>query len=94
MQLRARVTLTSMSIPIEAIIEISRAVAAEQSPSIEVVALASNDGGTGRIELLLTIAGCHIEPCRLLLNLDRADQATFEAALRDKLRTALRTHRT
>ncbi len=83
-----------MSIPIARITEISRAIAAKQSPAVEVVAVASNSGGTDRIELLLTIVGCHAEPCRLVLNLDRADQADFEASLREKLHTALRTHRT
>jgi hypothetical protein len=52
----------------------------------------SVEGGAGRAELLITIEGCHREPCSLVLNMDRAERATLEGELRTKLRDALARH--
>jgi hypothetical protein len=71
---------------------ISRAVAREYDGALEVLGVASAEGGTGRVELLVTIAGCHREPCVLMLNLARAEHAAFERELRSKFRAALAAH--
>ncbi|HXG86779.1 MAG TPA: hypothetical protein VNJ02_00470 [Vicinamibacterales bacterium] len=81
-----------MTVPLDAITRISRAVAAEMGGAFEVVGVASNDGGSERVELLVTIAGCHKEPCMLILNLDRGSQDELEDDLRAKLREALVSH--
>jgi hypothetical protein len=81
-----------MTLPADAVTEISRSVAAEHSSAIEVLGVASSEGGSDRIELLITIAGCHKEPCRFLINVPRTDAAELEAELRVKLRDALRNH--
>jgi hypothetical protein len=41
---------------------------------------------------MVTIKGCHNEPCRLLLNLSRANRAALEDELRRKLHEQLRSH--
>ena len=81
-----------MSLAADTITEISRSVAAEHSSQIEVLGVASSEGGSDRIELLITIAGCHNEPCRFLINLPRSGVVELEAELRSKLREALRNH--
>jgi hypothetical protein len=81
-----------MPLATDTITEISRSVAAEHSPKIHVVGVASSEGGSDRVELLITIAGCHKEPCRFLINVPRTGVAELEAELRTKLREALRNH--
>jgi hypothetical protein len=81
-----------MSISLEQINVITRAVVAETRRDVEMVSVLSSDGGSERVELLITIAGCHKDPCRLLLNLSRADGAEFENELREKVREALVSH--
>jgi hypothetical protein len=58
-----------MTLSADTITEISRSVAAEHSPDIEVLGVVSSEGGSDRVELLITITGCHTEPCRFLINL-------------------------
>jgi hypothetical protein len=82
-----------MALSLDMVTEISRAVVAEQTPALQVVNVASSDGGSGRVELLITVVGCHAEPCRLLLNLSRMEQRRFEHDLRIKLRDAIQSHR-
>jgi len=81
-----------MTLSADTITEISRSVAAEHSPDIEELGVISSEGGSDRVELLITIGGCHTEPCRFLINLTRADAAALEVELRSKFREALRTH--
>jgi hypothetical protein len=71
---------------------ISRAVAREYNGALEVVGVASAEGGTGRVELLVTVVGCHRDPCVLMLNLSRAEHHAFENELRSKFREALAAH--
>ena len=76
----------------ERILGISRAVAREHQPPLEVQGIVSTNGGSQRVELLVTIGGCHKEPCRLLLNLTRLDEADLEEELRAKFRDTLDVH--
>jgi hypothetical protein len=82
-----------MPLTADAITEISRSVAAEHSSNLKVLGVASSEGGSDRVELLITITGCHQEPCRFLINVPRTGAAELEAELRIKLRDALRNHR-
>jgi hypothetical protein len=75
--------------------DITRRVASllrEHGRALDVVGVASSEGGSGRIELLITIAGCHAEPCRLLINVTRASPIDFERELRAALADALASH--
>jgi len=78
----------------DAMTTISREVASQIDDRIEVLGITSTEGGTDRVELLVTIAGCHQEPCTVLVNINRADPVRFEHELREKLRHAFAAHRT
>ena len=77
-----------MTLSIDRIDAISRAVAQEYDPRLAVVSVASR-GGSARVELLVTIDGCRQEPCVVMVNVTRADQRALEHELREKFRDAL-----
>ena len=81
-----------MSVPVDVITDICRRVAAEHSPSVEVLGVVSGEGGTGRVEVLVTLPGGEGESLRLSLNLSRANQPTLEKDLHIQLREALKVH--
>ena len=81
-----------MSLSLPELTRIAEIVAAEHDAHLQVVGVQSSDRDTGRVELLVTIAGCHDEPCTLLLNLPRQDRARFERELSSQLRAALHAH--
>jgi hypothetical protein len=71
---------------------IAESIAREHTPTLQVASVASSDGDGGRVELLITVVGCHDDPCTLLLNLSRQGRPQFEADLRAQLRSTLATH--
>jgi hypothetical protein len=81
-----------MTISLDEITRISRDVAREDS-ALELLQVASNDANSERVELLITIRGCHEEPCMLLVNVSRADPVRFERELKTELRKVLAAHR-
>jgi hypothetical protein len=56
--------------------------------------VASTAGESSRVEVFVTVRGCHQEPCVLMVNLTRQGHQAFERDLREKLRRALVTHTT
>ncbi len=76
----------------EDIVVISRDVIRQYSPSLNFVGVMASEGGSGRVEIMVTVKGCHAEPCRLLLNLPRSNRATLESELRRTLEEQLRSH--
>jgi hypothetical protein len=83
-----------MALTQEEITDISLAVIQEHERSLHLVGVASTEGGSDRIELVITVSGCHDEPCMLMLNLTRAGRSELETELKGKLRTALGAHKT
>ena len=81
-----------MTLSQEEIATITRDVLQQYAQPLELVGLMASEGGSGRVELMITIAGCHDAPCRLLLNLSRASKAELENELRDTLQEQLRAH--
>lgn len=81
-----------MPLSVDAIAAISRTVALEHGRALHIVGVIATDGGSNRTEVLITVSGCHEEPCRLLLNVGRAEGQAFESALRAQLIEALRSH--
>ena len=81
-----------MPLPLEDITRIARAVALAYRRELEVVAVTPSAGGSDRVELLIDVMGCHEGPCRISLNLNRADGEDFERDLKGKLDEAFRTH--
>ena len=80
-----------MTLSLQQVTQISRAIV-EAEKDLDLIGVASTDGASGRVELLVTIAGCHAGPCVLMLNLTRGERAAFERELRTKLHEALSTH--
>jgi hypothetical protein len=82
-----------MALTLEQVTRLSRAVAQDYSDHVEVTAVAANDGGTNRVELLVTVVGCHRDPCVLMMNLTRVDSEAMERELRTQLQQALAEHK-
>jgi hypothetical protein len=81
-----------MPLSLSELTHIAETFAREHNPALTVVGVASTDPDTSRVELLVTVRGCHNDPCTLLLNLSRDDRNKFEAELGAQLREALRAH--
>jgi hypothetical protein len=67
-----------MTLTIDSITKMSRAVAANYDPRLHVMGVVSTDGESGRVELLVTIHGCHAEPCVIMLNVTRLGKGAFQ----------------
>jgi hypothetical protein len=75
-----------MSLSLDVVAQITRAVAAEQSPHVERITIASTSGDGDRVELLVTLAQYGRNVRRyLMLNLSRKEPAAFERQLRTRL---------
>ena len=81
-----------MSINLDRVTAISREVAADVDPRLNVVGVTATEGGGVRVELLVTISGCHAEPCIHLLNVSRAEPDALERDVRAQLQRALASH--
>jgi hypothetical protein len=77
---------------IDAVTELSRDVAAEYDSRLEVIGVASTAGESSRVEVFVTVRGCHQDPCILMVNLTRQGHEAFERDLRSKLHRALVAH--
>ena len=77
---------------IDAVTELSREIAAQYDSRLEVIGVASTAGESSRVEVFVTVRGCHQDPCILMVNLTRQGHEAFERDLRDKLRRALVAH--
>jgi hypothetical protein len=71
---------------------ISRDVVRSFPRALDLIGVTASDGGSNRVEIMVTVKGCHDQPCRLLLNLSRGDRKSLESELRRKLQDQLRTH--
>ena len=72
---------------------IATEVAAEENPDLQ-VAVTSSQGESAYIELILTLTGCSVEPCRTLIGIDRdMSEPQFRIAVQNQLRQHLVEHR-
>jgi hypothetical protein len=90
--IHSRTLQDDQALTIETVNAISRDITAKYDPRLQVRGAAPTDGEGGRVELLVTIRGCHHEPCVLMLIVTRLGQAAFERELREKLHDALVSH--
>lgn len=81
-----------MTLALDEIVTISRMVALEHGRAMQVTAVNVSDGGSERVEILVTLEDCHRGPCRFLVNVSRAEREQLEAELRSKLSDALAKH--
>jgi hypothetical protein len=71
---------------------ISRSVALEHGRDLQVDGLTFSDGGTDRVEVLVTIARGESASTRYVVNVTRSNGVDFERELRAKLTQALLKH--
>jgi len=77
---------------IDMVTALSREVAAEYDSRLEVIGVAASAGESSRVEVFVTVRGCHQDPCVLMVNLNRQGHQAFERDLRAKLHRALVSH--
>jgi hypothetical protein len=77
---------------IDTVSALSRDVAAEYDSRLEVIGVTSTAGESSRVEVFVTLRGCHPEPCIMMVNLTRQGHRAFERDLREKLRRAVVAH--
>ena len=78
-----------MRLDLDRVTRISREVATQVDERLSVAGVTLTEGGGNRVELLVTVEGCHREPSRHLLNVRRTGPAEFEHDVREKLVAAL-----
>ena len=81
-----------MGVALPEIAALSRTVVHDHARGMEVIAVTATEGATDRVEVLVTVGGCHHDPCRFILNVTRTDSAEFEKDFRGKLSEALHKH--
>jgi len=61
--------------------------------SLRVVGAATAEGGSNYTEIILSVANCHAEPCRLSIGVERAvSEADFREAVGEQVRRHIRDH--
>jgi hypothetical protein len=81
-----------VNVTFENVAMISRSVALEHGRDLQVDGLTFSDGGTDRVEVLVTIARGESKPMRHVMNVTRSNGEDFERELRAKLTQALLKH--
>jgi hypothetical protein len=84
-----------MKLSVAVVTEISRRVAHQYDPTLEVIGVVLTEGASDRAEVVVRVRGCHPpEPCRVVLNVDRhltREQLATQVGV--ELRTAIESHR-
>ena len=81
-----------MTINLEEVTSLSRQVVNALDQSLNVVSVSATEGGGGRAEILVTVGGCHREPCLHLLNVSRESPEVLMEDVRAKLVHSLQAH--
>ena len=81
-----------MAIDLDTITMLSREVIRQHGRGLDVVTVTTTGGDSQRVEILVTIAGCHNDPCRFMVNVSRADSKEFDREFRVKLSEAMLKH--
>ena len=80
-----------MSVSLRALTALSREVVQHHGRQLDVVSVTTG-GDNERVEVTVDIGGCHLDPCRFVVNVSRADAQQFEKEFRAKLTEALLKH--
>jgi hypothetical protein len=81
-----------MTLDLLEIKDVSQSVAREHNRGLRVISVATLDGPTDRVELRVTLDGCHRQPCELFVNVSEADGQEFACELRRNLHDAISLH--
>lgn len=82
-----------MRLTMKRLTAIAHDVAEEYGESLKVVGVVSSNPDANRLELLIALAGCHENNCRLMVNVGRGPEPAFSEELRSALRHAFDQHR-
>jgi hypothetical protein len=82
----------TVNVTFENVAMISRSVASEHGRDLQVDGLTFSDGGTDRVEVLVTMARGKTGSTRFVVNVTRSNGEDFERELRAKLTRALTKH--
>jgi hypothetical protein len=81
-----------MSVSLPDVTTLSREVVLQHGQGLNVVSVTKSGGDSERVEVTVDVGGCHVEPCRFVVNVSRADAEQFEREFRSKLSDALHKH--
>ena len=83
-----------MLLTVENMRRIAADVAAEQTPTLEVVGATVSEGGSRYAEVILSVRGCKTEPCRVVIGVLRdSPEAAFRNEVGKRLGEHLNEHR-
>jgi hypothetical protein len=83
-----------MSVTLTVVQRIAADVAREQDRRLEVVGAVPAQGEIGYAEVILTIRGCQVEPCTVMIGVSRnATESEIRDTVTDRLRQHLHEHR-
>jgi hypothetical protein len=82
-----------MALSLEDVRRIADEVIRQENPAMQVLAATTAEGGSDYTEIIVTVLGCHTEPCRLILGLNRqASEPVFRRTVAEKFRQHLKEH--
>jgi hypothetical protein len=81
-----------MAINVDTITALSREVIRQHGRALDVATVTTTGGDSQRVEILVTVTGCHKDPCRFMVNVSRAGSEEFDREFRIKLNDALLKH--
>jgi hypothetical protein len=83
-----------MSLSLTDVQRIATDVAKAQDPPLEVIGVTSAEGATAYAEVLLTVRGCQVEPCRVLVGVSRnTSEPDCRRSVNERLRQHIARHR-
>jgi hypothetical protein len=66
-------------------------VIAKEHPTLELLGVTTAEGGSRYTEVILSMRGCHTEPCRLVVGVNRdVGESAFRRHIDDRIREHLR----
>ena len=82
-----------MKLSVDKVTAISRKAAGEYDPAVEVMGVVLSEGAKDRAEIVVRIRGCHPDPCRVVVNVNRhLSPDELAAEITSQLRAAIQDH--
>ena len=83
-----------MALTLRDLRRIAAGVASQQDPPLDVIAAAPAQGESTYVEVILTIRGCSVEPCRVIIGVSRnASEREVQSAVKARLQQHVAEHR-
>lgn len=79
-----------MRIDLKRVAEIAAEIAHAEDPSLQIVGVSPGEGGGSYTEIMMVVAGCRAEPCKISLGVFRdVSEPDLRAAIAEKLHAHL-----